>query len=113
MVAHIQDSLTGNHLGLREYIIFCRFLLAVVLSAFFVPLTVLAADNFFRNRRVSVLTGFVAALSPMALGLSRFAYPDHYFIFSSALVLWLCSLNQKRALLIASFVCGLSMGIKY
>lgn len=79
----------GVDFTITGYVLGCRVLMTLLLSSLGSGLTYLAAFEFWKDRRASWVAGLLMALSPMALGLNRNAYPDQYLVFFPCLLLFL------------------------
>lgn len=123
LVARGLQLLGANYLESEgSFVLLSRFLFCIFLSSFAAVFVYFSALNFFKSKNISAIAAIMFTLSPMALGLSKIAYPDHYIVFFSAGFLFFCSClhNEngsvsffKKSTFWAGAFIGFALAVKY
>jgi 4-amino-4-deoxy-L-arabinose transferase-like glycosyltransferase len=101
-----------------EFVFVGRIFYAVVLSAATVLVIAAATKTLFGRRDVALVAALGFVISPTAIAISRYWYPDHYLVFFSALMLfWLARLISGQRSWIEYVALGatwaLGLSVKY
>lgn len=118
LAAKITSFFHSGELSLTQFTMLSRFTSAVILSSLSVIFIFLATLELTSRRVVAILAATLFTFSPMALGVSRIHYPDHYIVVFSASVLWLSlkilfSKDPARYYTFAAIAVGMSASVKY
>jgi 4-amino-4-deoxy-L-arabinose transferase-like glycosyltransferase len=115
--AKLVTALTGMAWTPEAHLLLSRVLTVVLLGAL-TPVIVWKIGERFLSRRAALAAALIATLSPMALGLNRIHYPDHYVAFFSAALLY-CAwalIRSRHALAwyaTAGVLLGVLVSVKY
>lgn len=84
-----------------------RVALTVTLSSLATIFIFLATKKITASNKLALLSALIYVLSPFAMAMSRYWYPDHYIVFFSSIFLWLvadvefASLTKRKIFFIA------------
>lgn len=119
VVARAYEKIAGKPLNNRAFVIVARAIGPIGLGAMLPVFLMLAAREISRRDSVLFWVAAIGTLSPLALAVSRVAYPDHAMAAPAAALLWLAiRATQERRVAIwvfaaAGALVGLVTSIKY
>lgn len=109
--ARLVTSLTAAPYDPVLHVIVARAITVVLLGAL-TPVIVWRIGTRFLDARAGIAAALLATLSPMALGLSRIHYPDHYLPFFAAALLYCAWALVRSPHALAYYVaCGALVGM--
>lgn len=95
-----------------QFLLLGRIFYAVILSSATLLVVAAATKTLFARRDIALVAAAGFVISPTALAISRYWYPDHYLVFFAALMLfWMARLVTAKRSWVEYAALGVSWGL--